>query len=237
MANRTEQINLRVTENRKERWSEFAEESRAVEGTSDLIRKAVTAFVESGGDPTAVATSMEGSQADVPENLSERLATIEDELSDVSSTVDRIDESTGFIERKVVESESDDEPTLSDALMRRLPPAKPTSDRWNELRERHSSTPVGEPIVWEGSVDGFYDTLEGDYPQVDRDLIMQSLESLQRNPNSDVNLETAIVDEEKRYWVERDPTDQPYADARTLKQEAKHRTEERKFQGRQEDRE
>lgn len=228
MSNRSEQVNLRITESRKEEWDAFAEESRAVDGVSDLVRRGVTAYIQAGGDPTAVETpsGTQSSGRSVPDNLSGRLASIEDELRDVSSTVDRVDERADFIERKLVEG--DRETSFKDLLLRAIPPAKPGTERWESLRDEYGSTPRGEPIVWEGTVSAFMDSLGDEDPQTDESLIQQSLEAIHRG--EDIDLEAETLDGERRYWAERDLEKQPYADGRRADQ----RTEQVAYSRRQE---
>lgn len=221
MAKRTEQINLRVSEERKAEWAEFAEESQAVTGMSDLIRKGVSAYVEANGDPTALSGGSDGS--DVPSDLSSRLATIEDELSNVSSTVERIDESTGFIERKIVEDE--DDTSLSDRLMRVVPPAKPLSSEWEDYREQYEDHPAGEAYVWSGTVSDIADAVDADESHVE-----QALQSAYKY--SEVPIETDVIDDIRRFWSERHPERHPYADHRSTDHEAEMRDYERRQEGR-----
>ena len=107
MVRRSEQILVRVTPERKEEWREFADdESSSVDGMSDLVRRATTAYIENGGDPRAVGGDVSGDDGATtrgPDDLTERLAAIEDELSAVQSTVERVDESTNSIERMLSE--------------------------------------------------------------------------------------------------------------------------------------
>lgn len=228
MPTRDAQLNIRVTEARKDDWTEFVENTRAVDGVSDLVRKAVTAYIEAGGSPAAIGgSSGDGQSNTLPDNLSERLAVIEDEVSDVSTTVDRIDESTGYIERKLTE---DDDNGLSDRLMRSIPPAKPLTDRWESLRDEFKSRPLDDPYIWQGTVSAFADELADGESHPDELLVEQSLDALLKG--NDVPIETTETDGERRYWVERNPERQPFADGRTLEDSV----EDRQYRRRQEER-
>jgi predicted transcriptional regulator len=228
MPQREAQINLRVTEETKEKWDSFAKESRRVDGRSDLIRRSVTAYIARYTDGSV---GLDQEARAFPENIDERLAAIEDDLSEVTTTVDHIDDGVAFIERRVVED--DEDTSFSDQLMRVVPPAKPTTEDWAELREKYASHPMGEPIVWEGTVEAITEALGVDNENTDiadESLVKQSLDALARQ--EDPSLKTDVVDGERRYWGERDLERQPFADGRMVEQDV----ERRRFRERQEGR-
>ena len=226
MAQRTEQINVRITGNRKDEWDEFAENSQAVDGVSDLVRKAVTAYTEAGGDPTSVSAPT-GNGTDVsgaiPENLSDRLASIEDELDGIASTVERTDETVGFIERKIVAK--DDDTTFTDKLMGAIPPKEPGTDEWRKAREKYEGDEQTPSIGWDGTPEAISEVTDSDPT-----LVEQSIQSLR--DQGEIDIETARVDGEDRYYVERDLTLRPFADGRRMEQESQRQA----IADRQEDR-
>lgn len=216
------QINIRVAEEQKAQWEEFAEESREIQyGVSELIRKSVTQFIQTEGTPTRSRTDEEG-HTTIPEDLTERLARIEDTLGDVKLTTERIDESAEFIERALTD---DGEESFSDRLLRAIPPSKPQSEEWDEDRERYEESHYGKPVVWEGTSDAFAEQMDAD-----RQLVNQSLDAIVKRVDSPV--ETAVVDDRQRYYAPRDLLYQPYADGR----EAERDVQQRKRRNRKEER-
>jgi len=217
MPNRTEQLNVRVTEDQKERWDTFAEESRSVGGVSDLVRRAVHAYIEAQGDPTTVAPNA-GVDGTIPENLSERLASIEDQLGGIATTVERTDESVGFIERKMVEPDTETT-DFTHKLMGAIPPKEPGSREWRKARDRHEDRPDTPSVAWEGTIDAIADVTDSDPT-----LVEQSLDALVgQSDHTEVDIQTANVDGEKRYYADRKLRHKPYADGRTQEREAKRK--------------
>jgi len=209
---RTSQINVRVSEEQKNEWTDFAEESIHVEnGLSELIRKSVTQFIRSGGEPP----NLSGSGDEVPDDLSRRLSAIEDTLGDVRIAVDRVDDGVEYLEKEIASS---DETSLSDQLMRVIPPAVPEGSDWVDLRDEYEDHPTGEPIIWEGTAGAFAQELDAQ-----QGMVRQTLNQLALEPNDPI--ERQEVDGEMRYWALRDPKLQPYADGRT--REAQQRQQKR----------
>jgi len=226
MGKRTEQLNVRITVDTKAEWAEFVEESRQVDGLSDLVRQAVAAYMNAGGDPREMGTTGgdDAVVAALPDDVDERLEDLQYELRDVAQTVDRIDESAGYIERELTESDGS---SFSERLMRVIPPAKPETDDWRKKRDKYdddSGNPVGDPTVWDGTVEAFASALEASAHRVEQSL------SASLRYRDDVPLETAVVDGERRYWAERRLDYVPFADGRDAKREA----EERAYKHRQE---
>jgi hypothetical protein len=225
MSERTEQINIRLTPDTKAKWAEFAEESRSVEGMSDLVRRAVNAYVDAHGDPTAVDGLSSGqAAANVPDDLTDRLTRIEDTLDDVATTVTRVDESAEVIERQLLD---DNRENFVDRLMAIIPPSKPLSGEWDSDRERYEDDPEGGNIVWEGTASAFAAELDADVTHVE-----QALEAAREN-RDDVPLGTEVLDGERRWWSDRDLRYQPYADRRSDEWEAERRKRERRQKERQ----
>ncbi|MBX0322594.1 hypothetical protein EGH21_06085 [Halomicroarcula sp. F13] len=215
-----QQINVRLDPEQKERWERYAEEDKRVSGgISGLVRTAVEAFI----DPEQSQSASSSESVDIPDDLSDRLATIEDTVQDVQTTVERTDESVGYIEQELFGS--DDRP-FSDQLIRAIPPARPHSETWEGDKQQYEDTRWGEPVIWEGTVDAFVEQLD-----VDRGTVEQSLKALTMQQDSFV--ETGTVDEVRRYWSDRELEFQPYADGRNVDEEQKRR----KFRNRQESRE
>lgn len=198
MPTRDSQLNVRLTEDRKSEWDDFVEETDGIDGVSELIRKAVTAYIASGGDPTAVSATTGGGSGSVPDDVSTRLSSIEDTLSEVSTTVGRVDESVGAIEGEVLGGEG----LLTDWLTRAIPPAKPESEEWHELRERYEGKPYGEKVVWSGTVEDIAEVRDND-----PSLVKQSLNQWHERKNSII--ETDVVDGERRYWGNADNMEVP----------------------------
>jgi len=203
------QINVRISEGQKEDWEEYAEEDPTVQGgISGLVRAAVEQFITSNGRVGQNAQST----TDIPDDITQRLATIEDTLGDVHTVVTRVDQSVGYIEDEIAGT---GERPFSDRLIRAIPPARPGTQSWKDARDTYEDRPKGEPIVWQGTVDAFSDQLD-----VDRDTIEYTLETLATNFDY---VETAIVGDNRRFWTERDLERQPYADARELEAEVERR--------------
>lgn len=213
-----EQINMRVDPDRKERWEQYVEENRVNGGMTGLIRTAVKNYIESDQSQSANPSSVA-----IPDDLTSELSEIKNTLNEVQFTVERTDESVGFLEQEIVGS---DERPFSDRLIRAIPPARPHSEKWEQDRERLKDQREGEPIVWEGTLDAFAEQLDAD-----RETIKASLEAMVNQ--QDPFIETGTVNELRRYWCKRDLERQPYADGRKLEEEVKRR----KFRNRQEGRE
>lgn len=216
------QINIRVSEEQKKDWEEFAEESSHIQyGVSELIRKSVTQFMQTEGTPTRSSTGDGGS---IPDDLTDRLAAIEDTLGDVKITTERIDGSVEFIEHKL--TEGDGEESFSDRLIRALPPSKPHSDAWSKDRELYEDHYYGKPVVWEGTADAFAEQLDAD-----RQLVNQSLDALVGQQDSFV--ERAVVDGRERFYTSRELEMQPYADGRKVEEERRRRKRRRRKEERE----
>lgn len=213
------QINLRLPEEQKERWQQYADAQNVNGGLSGLIRGAVDSYIERQTGARVTDTTDSGVESEV---VLDRLASIEDTVTDVETTVGRVDESVGFIERKMVES---DERPFSQRLLRSIPPSEPETEQWEEDRETFEGTREGEPIVWEGTVESFAESLDADVQMVE-----QSLEGLAKQQDSPIDVDE--IEGEPRYWSERNLWQHRYADRR----EAAEYADERRFNERQEGR-
>lgn len=190
MPTRDSQLNVRLTEDRKSEWDDFVEETDGIDGVSELIRKAVTAYIASGGDPTAVSATTGSGSGSVPDDLKTRLSSIEDTLSEVSTTVGRVDESVDAIEGEVLS----DEGIFTDWLFQALPIGKPESEEWNDFRERYKTYPVYDQIVWSGTVEDIAEARDND-----PSLVEQTLQLWQQR--EDHPIKTGVVDGTRRYWT------------------------------------
>jgi len=214
-----EQINIRVDPSQKQRWEQYAEtDDRVSGGLSGLIRTAVEAYI----DPERSEQSGDATTAELPDDLAQRLTTIEESVQDIERLAERTDETVGFIEQELF---GPDKKQFDDRLIRAIPPARPYSERWESDKRQYQDTRFGEPIAWDGTVEALADAIDAD-----EDMVETSLDALIQRQESFV--ETAIIDDDQRYWTTRNVESQPYADGRNVKEEQKRR----RFQNRQEGR-
>lgn len=186
------QINIRVKAHKKEDWGTYAEENGFHAGLSGLIRTAVENFIENGATTTQPPTGQ--SAVAIPDDLQDRLATIEDTVTDVEQTVDRVDESVGFIEQKMVET---DEPSTTDKFMRAIPPTEPETERWAHERSEYADTDIGGWVAWDGTIETITEKVGADEETV-RDFLEGVL------LREDIPVETAEIEGEERYWAPRE---------------------------------
>ncbi|WP_226022194.1 hypothetical protein [Halomicrobium salinisoli] len=90
MSEKDTTLTMRLTSNRKEQWSQLADE-RGFNGLSDLIRFAVTQVENGNVDPSPDSGTSENGSPDVsgiPDDLETRLKRIEGKIDDVNDGVD-----------------------------------------------------------------------------------------------------------------------------------------------------
>jgi predicted DNA-binding protein len=206
------QVNIRVSKEQYERWDTHVKDNPDLQsGMSGLIRTAVEDYISDGEADLEVEVS-------VPDEIRERLIEVDERTEDMERVLDRVDESVGFIERDVADVGGE---SFSDELMRAVPPKRPETERWEGAREEFAD----EPIAWEGTIDSFVETLDGERAAIENAI--ESAAMMQDSP-----IVVAGIGGQRRYYSPREYHQQPYAD----KRQSKKRVQERRLQERQGDR-
>jgi hypothetical protein len=184
------QLNLRVSEDQKASWEEYADESVEVDSLSHLVRLAVAREVSGAYDRDAGGT---GTQ--IP---TEQLGEIETAIKRVERTVGDIDDRVAVLER---EAESN-KPSPAEQVYEALPPAKPYTEAWKRAIDERGlprpphGLPHGDPIAWLGTQENIR---EVEWGPDDHQVVEAGLEQLLED-DSLPSVETAEIDGEQRYW-------------------------------------
>lgn len=181
-------VNVRTTEQRRDRWKAFASDHSETRYMSDLIHTAVAQYIDrhEGDGPRHGDASNGGLDDETATALLDGLNAVDDvddRLDEVVDVLQDIDDRLRDVERFTA---PDDDVTATE-VVESLPPARPQSDWW-----KGSFAAEGQDAVaWEGTAEDV-----ADYLGVSERAVGEMLVHVEDTPA----VETGVVDGTKRYW-------------------------------------
>ncbi len=182
-------VNVRTTEQRRDRWKQFADEHQETRYMSDLIHRAVREYIQrhEGDGPRHGATDHGGGLDDetatalttAVDGMDDRLDTVVEALQSIDTRLKQVEEHTT----------PDDDDVTATEVVEALPPFRPNTDEWQEAQSFTEQYPFD--AAWRGTPDAVADHLG-----VSEDRVAYTLSHVEDTPA----VETGVVDGTKRYW-------------------------------------
>lgn len=192
-------VNVRTTEQRRDRWKQFADEHQETRYMSDLIHRAVREYIQrhEGDGPRHGAGTDHGGGLD-----DETATALRNGLTAVQDVADRLDElerAVNGIDSRLARVEQhavpDDDDVTASEIVSSLPPFRPETDHWQSAREFADTFPDDTVnAAWSGTVESV-----AEYHDVTEETVKMTLSHIVDTPA----VEPGVVDGTTRYWSER----------------------------------
>ncbi len=194
-------VNVRTTEQKRDRWKEFASEHNETRYMSDLIHKAIHEYIkrntgDSGGGRhhgagTDHGGGLDNETATALQNGLTAVGDVADRLDELERAVKGIDSRLARVEQHTV---PDDDDVTASEMVSSLPPFRPESDHWQSAREFADTFSDAVDAAWPGTVEAV-----AEYHDVTEETVKMTLSHIVDTPA----VETGVVDGTTRYWSER----------------------------------
>jgi hypothetical protein len=185
-------VNVRTTEQRRDKWKQFADEHGQVRSMSGLIHTAVAQYIDrhEGDTPRQKGGTRHGSGGLDDETLDSLVGGLDDvgdRLDSVVDTLQSIDSRLGQVEAHAV---PDDDVTATE-IVESLPPAKPQTRAHTKAEESPQTSPVQNRVAWRGTAEAL-----AEHHGVTEETVRDVLSHVEDTPA----VEVGVVNGQTRWW-------------------------------------
>lgn len=149
-------VNVRTTEQRRDKWKQFASDHEQVRSMSGLIHTAVAQYIDrhEGDTPRQKGGTRHGSGLDdeTASALLDSLDAVDDVDDRLDSVVDALQSIDSRLEQVEAHATPDDDLSAT-AVVRSLPPAKPQTEGHIQALESPQTSPVQDEVAWRGTAE------------------------------------------------------------------------------------
>jgi hypothetical protein len=148
-----EKVHLWVDGDRKAEWTKYVESTTEVESLTQLVRNAVSTYINSGG--------LDGRRSDGQPSSQE----VSVDNSEVIEGINRLESQMGDLDDRLLSlsNMAERSPELSDVMMKVfevLPPQEPHTDEWSQEKNFLTAPEDQDSIAWDGQPSTIADMID-----------------------------------------------------------------------------
>ncbi len=185
-------VNVRTTEQRRDKWKQFASDHEQVRSMSGLIHTAVAQYIDrhEGDTPRQKGGTRHGSGGLDDETLDSLVGGLDDVGDRLDSVVDTLQSIDSRLEQVEAHATPDDDLSAT-AVVRSLPPAKPQTEGHIKAEESPQTSPVQNRVAWRGTAEAL-----AEHHGVTEETVRDVLSHVEDTPA----VEMGVVGGQARWW-------------------------------------
>ncbi len=188
-------VNVRTTEQRRDKWKQFASDHEQVRSMSGLIHTAVAQYIDRHEGDTlrqkgGTRHGSGGLDDETLDSLVDGLDAVDDVDDRLDSVVDTLQSIDSRLEQVEAHATPDDDLSATE-VVRSLPPAKPQTEGHIKALESPRTSSVQDEVAWRGTAEAL-----AEHHGVTEETVKAELSHVEDTPA----VEVGVVNGQTRWW-------------------------------------